>query len=146
MTTSAVTRPKIVVGVDGSAQSQQALRWAARLAKDEGAAIEVVTAWVHPSRYGWAIIPAEWDPQSDAEKATTAVIDAVFGENRPADLTVRMVSDTATRALLEAGRHATMIVVGNRGSGGFAGLLLGSVSRAVAEHATVPVLVIHGGP
>ena len=50
----------------------------------------------------------------------------------------------ATKVLLDAGRGARMLVLGSRGHGGFAGLLLGSVSSACAQHATCPVVVVHG--
>ncbi len=135
--------PRIVVGVDGSIQSQQALRWAAQFAAMSGAQLEAVIAWNYPSTYGW-VPPTEWDPGTDAEKLLTATVDEVFGTSRPADMRLLGKEGYPAKVLLDAGNGALMIVVGSRGHGGFAGLLLGSVSTAVAEHATCPVLVIHG--
>lgn len=140
--TSSHTR-RIVVGVDGSLPSQQALRWAAQLAAMSGAHLEAVAAWDYPSMYGWAPGP-EWDPAADAEKGLTASVDEVFGASRPADMRLTVQEGYPAKVLLDASDGALMLIVGSRGHGGFAGILLGSVSASVAEHATCPVLVIHG--
>lgn len=145
MTTS--TRPRIVVGVDGSAQSEAALRWAQRFAAHENAAIEVITAWDYPATYGWAAVPTDVSFEKEFEKAAADTVRAVFGEGVPEGITVTCVQDNPVHAILEAGKDASLIVVGSRGHGGFAGVLLGSVSQRVAEHACCPVLVVHGdGP
>jgi nucleotide-binding universal stress UspA family protein len=68
----------------------------------------------------------------------------VFGGRRPPGLRTDVREGNAARVLLEASEGARMLVVGSRGHGGFAGLLLGSVSAACAEHASCPVLVLHG--
>ncbi|MBN9618135.1 MAG: universal stress protein [Actinobacteria bacterium] len=138
--------PYIVVGVDGSEPSKAALRWAARLAPTLGARIRAVTAWAYPTALGWtAGLPPEWSPGDDAEKGLTSAVDDVFGANRPAGLRLLTQGGEATRVLLDASKGAAMLVVGSRGHGGFVGLLLGSVSSQVAEHATCPVLVVHDG-
>ncbi len=135
---------RIVVGIDGSAESTQALRWAAGLAAATGARVEAVAAWQYPVVYGWAYPPLEWSPEQDMRKALTTAVDQVFGADRPAGLELEIREGHPSTVLLEASKDATMLVVGSRGHGGFAGLLLGSVSAAVAEHATCPVLVVHG--
>ena len=89
-------------------------------------------------------VPSGWDPAIDMEKALVATIDQVFGARRPADLQLTVHEGRAARVLLDSARGARMLVLGSRGHGGFAGLLLGSVSTACAEHATCPVLVVHG--
>lgn len=136
-------RAKIVVGVDGSSQSRQALRWAARLAPTLDARIEAVAAWQFPTGAGWTALPYDWDPQSDMQKLLTATVDEVFGAHRPADLWLRLREGHPATVLLHEADGAAMVIVGSRGHGGFAGMLLGSVSAAVAEHATCPVLVVH---
>jgi len=123
---------RIVVGVDGSRHSQQALRWSAHFAGIFGARLEAVTAWEFPPSYGWAAVPPEWNPGQDMEKVLDDTVRAVFGDQPPVGV---------QRQVHEGG---AMLVVGSRGHGGFAGLLLGSVSANVAEHASCPVLVIHG--
>jgi nucleotide-binding universal stress UspA family protein len=70
--------------------------------------------------------------------------EAVFGDQPPAGLQRQVREGGAAKVLLDAGESAIILVVGSRGHGGFAGLLLGSVSANVAEHASCPVLVIHG--
>lgn len=93
---------------------------------------------------GWTTMPTGWDPAQEAEKALTATIDEVFGEQRPAGLTLTVREGNPAQVLLEASAGARMLIVGSRGHGGFTGLLLGSVSAACAEHASCPVLVLHG--
>jgi nucleotide-binding universal stress UspA family protein len=135
---------RIVVGVDGSKPSQQALRWAAHLAAAFGASLDAVTAWDFPPSYGWASVPSDWDPARDMRKVLDETIQDVFGDQPPAGLRRLVQEGGAAKVLLDASQGATMMVVGSRGHGGFAGLLLGSVSSNVAEHASCPVLVIHG--
>ena len=141
--TSSQSTPRIVVGVDGSVHSKLALRWAARIAATEGATIDVVAAWEFPNTYGWSAFSEEYSPQADIEKALNQAIDEVFGVDRPQGLRTHVVEGRAAMALLDASKDALMLVVGSRGHGGFVGLLLGSVSAKVAEHATCPVLVVH---
>jgi nucleotide-binding universal stress UspA family protein len=71
-------------------------------------------------------------------------ISATFGNQPPAGMQRHVREGGAAKVLLETAEGATMLVVGSRGHGGFAGLLLGSVSANVAEHAKCPVLIIHG--
>lgn len=136
---------RIVVGVDGSRQSRQALRWAAQFAAASGSSIEVVAAWQYPASYGWAAVPIEeWNPNRDMEKVLTDTVDEVFDGKRPDDLVLAVREGNTAKVLLEESKDAALLVVGSRGHGGFAGLLLGSVSASVAEHASCPVLVVHG--
>jgi nucleotide-binding universal stress UspA family protein len=135
---------RIVVGVDGSQPSQQALRWGAHLATVFGAGLDAVTAWEFPAMYGWAAVPSDWDPARDMRTALDQTVQEVFGDQPPAGLRRLVNEGGAAGVLLDASQGAIMLVVGSRGHGGFAGLLLGSVSSNVAEHASCPVLVIHG--
>lgn len=144
MAAQSTERTGIVVGIDGSESSLQALRWAAHLAAPTGAPIQVITTWQVP--YAWADDGwiSEWSPQDDAQKAQQQAVKQVFGDAPPAGLSTRVESGSPAGTLIEAGKSAAMIVLGSRGHGGFSGLLLGSVSSAVAEHADCPVLVVHG--
>jgi nucleotide-binding universal stress UspA family protein len=139
-----IGQDRIVVGVDGSRHSQEALRWAAHLAVIFGARLEAVTAWEYPPSYGWTPVPSEGDPGQDMEKVLGDTMRAVFGDQSPAGVHLRVAEGGAAKVLLDACEGAAMVVVGSRGHGGFAGLLLGSVSANVAEHASCPVLIIHG--
>lgn len=142
--TDAAAGKRIVVGVDGSGHSQDALRWGAHLAAIYGAQLDAVTAWEYPASYGWAAVPQDWNPGKDMQEVLQDTVHKVFGDQPPAGLTLHVGEGSAAKVLIDAAAGATMLVVGSRGHGGFAGLLLGSVSGNVAEHATCPVLIIHG--
>jgi nucleotide-binding universal stress UspA family protein len=137
-------KPCIVVGVDGSEQSRNALRWAARLAPAMDADIDALAVWHSPALV-WGPPPVEFThpPEEHMKKVLTATVDAVFGANRPRNL--RMLVREGHPAELLTGRScdATMIIVGSRGLGGIKGVLQGSVSRYVSAHASCPVLVVH---
>ncbi|MGH3160163.1 MAG: universal stress protein, partial [Streptosporangiaceae bacterium] len=137
-------RYRVVVGVDGSAHSEKALQWAAHLTERFGADLVAVSAWDYPAAIGWATVPADWHPDQDMEKVLQETLHKVFGNQPPARLHLVVREGGAAKVLLEESKGATMLVVGSRGHGGFAGLLLGSVSANVAEHAPCPVLVVHG--
>jgi nucleotide-binding universal stress UspA family protein len=138
----------VVVGIDGSDSSREALAWAAFIAQSLGVDLEAVIAWEPLGHYswgtaGWAAFPDDWNPAADAATVLEDAVVAAFGEHRPAGLTSSVREGTAARVLIHASAEASMLVVGSRGHGGFAGLLLGSVSAACSEHATAPVLVVH---
>jgi nucleotide-binding universal stress UspA family protein len=137
---------KIVVGIDGSTAAQAALEWAVAEAMVRDAGLVVVHAWQEPMA---ALIspyaPLLADPATLAETACKTLADSLAtvdltGLAREADL--RLVQGPAAPALLEAAQDAALLVVGSRGRGGFAGLLLGSVSQQVAHESTVPVVII----
>jgi nucleotide-binding universal stress UspA family protein len=135
---------RIVVGVDGSESAKKALRWAAKLAQSSGATVDAVQSWDIPTTLGLGYLPQDVDLGKDTEKWLEETVDEVFGPDRPAALRTVVHCGSAARVLLDECKDAQLLVVGSRGHGGFYGLLLGSVSAAVAEHAPCPVLVIHG--
>jgi nucleotide-binding universal stress UspA family protein len=135
----------IVVGVDGSEPSKEALRWAARQARIIGADLQVVAAWEFPVAWGWVPpYPADFDPEGDTRRALEATLGEVLGPDAPARLVV--VEDSPAPALLRAAADAELLVVGSRGRGEFAGMVLGSVSEHCVHHAPCPVVVIHRRP
>ena len=143
MSESGADEHRIVVGVDGSEGSEDALRWAARQAKLTGATLEVVTGWEYPAFYGWApAMPEDYDYEDLASRAQAKAIDEVFGSDRPAALETQVVARHPALALVEASEGADLLVVGSRGYGGFADALLGSVSTYCVHHAHCPVVVI----
>ncbi|WP_432937170.1 universal stress protein [Kribbella sp. CA-253562] len=137
---------KIVVGVDGSETAQRALEWAATEAQVRGAGLVVVHAWLPlagaASPYSAVVV----DPASIAETARLTLADSVESLERAglevARLDQVLVQGPAARALIEVARDSSLLVVGSRGRGGITGLLLGSVSRQIAQYATVPVVII----
>ncbi|GAA5230207.1 universal stress protein [Arthrobacter cryoconiti] len=132
----------IVVGVDGSPESILALQWAQTLAPTLGASIMAVSAWRMETAMGPYEIP-DWDPEPIAREILTDSLAKAFGDDVPEGLISRTFRGQASQVLIEASEKAKMLIVGSRGHGGFAGLLLGSVSSSCAEHAVCPVLVVH---
>lgn len=135
---------RIVVGVDGSDHSKQALRWAGAFAAATKCGLDVVMTWQLPTMAGLAYGPPDLDLSRDTEEALTETVEEVFGSERPTDMQLIVRNGGAARVLVGLSAEAQIVVVGSRGHGGFKGLLLGSVSSAVAEHAGCPVLVVHG--
>ncbi|WP_368496187.1 universal stress protein [Herbiconiux sp. A18JL235] len=133
---------RVVVGVDGSESSISALRKAASIAEAFDAQLDVVCVWTYPiSRY--TMVPPEWYPDRDAARTVHDVADAVFGETKPERVHLSIAEGSAARVLIDESDTADLIVTGSRGHGGFAGLLLGSVSAEIAAHAHCPVLIVH---
>ena len=140
----------ITVGIDGSHDAHRALEWAVKEAAIRHVPLTVVT--VHEVVVsGWTghpiILPMD---QPDVEKfrqaaeETVAKAVAQLGESQPASVTVRAVNGLAAQELIEASRDADLLVVGSRGGGGFARLMLGSIGDKVMRHAHCPVVVVPG--
>ena len=143
MNAAAGTTPKIVVGVDGSDPSKLALKWAARQAKLTDTTLKVVTSWEYPPTLGWAPpYPSDFDPNEDARKAVQEAIDTVLGPDASVVAQLEVAEGHPASVLTEAARDAELLVVGSRGHGAFAGMLLGSVSEYCAAHAPCPVVVV----
>jgi len=141
---STIDGPFVVVGIDGSEESQHALLWARALAVPLHAQVKAVAVWHLPYGYGAVAVPGDWNPKQDMEELLFETVTEVVGSQVPHDLHLVVREGNPAKELLDAAEGAAMIVVGSRGHGGFAGMLLGSVSSHVAEHATCPVLVVHG--
>jgi nucleotide-binding universal stress UspA family protein len=135
----------IVVGLDGSAASVSALRWALREAELRGAKVRVVHAWSYPmpSTFHEASHVMELPFAEDA----AGLLDKCIAAAAPApgvEIEKKVVEGPAAPALVEAARDASLLVVGSRGLGGFSGLLLGSVSQQCAHHATCALVIVRG--
>lgn len=138
---------RIVVGVDGSDTSVSALQWAAGLASRIGASIEAVTSWQWPTGIGPVIpFPEGYDPAGDARTMLESIVQPVADSHRSVTLENRIVEGHPAEALVEASRHADLLVVGSRGHGAFSGMLLGSVSQHCATHAASPVVIYRDRP
>ena len=133
---------KIVVGTDGSQHATSAMRWAAEEARLHGAVLQAVLAWSYIDQHH-ADRSDAFDSDYNEDDARTALgtwVRQALGDDLQVEQ--RVVCDLPARALLEAGDAADLLVVGARGTGGFEGLLFGSVSERVAQLATGPVAVI----
>lgn len=126
---------RIVVGVDGSPGSQQALTWALEEAALRDAGVRLLCALTSQ--------PAEFP--DDAAGMLARVLQEAGGA--PAGVSAERVAryGSPARLLVEESEEADLIVVGSRGRGGFTGLLLGSVSQQTVQHAQCPVVVIPAG-
>lgn len=133
---------RIVVGVDGSESSIDALRFAVRTAQAFKTSLEAITVWTYPAGAEVALL-VNWSPEQDAHEILNTAVETVFGKDRPSWFSAATKPGSTVRALIEESAGAEMLVLGSRGHGGFAGLLLGSVSAACAEHAHCPVLIVH---
>lgn len=135
----------IIVGVDGSPSSIDALRKAAELAEALGAPIEAVTAWDWevPFTYSGPYVTEITTPADEAKETLSRAIDTAFPAGAPEGLTRSIIAGPAASALITTSSRGAMLVLGSRGRGGFAGMLLGSVSTACAQRAQCPVLIMH---
>ena len=138
----------IVVGVDGSAGGRAALEFAAREATLREARLRIICAWeIPPAVYAGGFAPTLDEPTLEGFRAgaETIVHEAVATakELQPTiECEGKAVQGQPAEVLLAEVADADLIVVGNRGHGGFASLLLGSVSHQVVHHASCPVAVV----
>ncbi len=133
---------RIVVGIDGSEDSVTALRRGVAMANALNTSVEAVSAWRMPSGYA-TMGEFEYSPSDDAKAMLSGAAKSVFGAKNPEWFTTAAFEGNADDVLIEQSRGAEMLVVGSRGHGGLAGVLLGSVSAQCAEHSHCPVLIIH---
>ena len=143
---------RIVVGVEGSGYARAALIWALEEAHHRGAVIEVVTCYSPtyvPAAPDLGYVPLDsFDLAAEVEKMQGEVIEsAIEASDFSDEVEVRRVLQKGRPAdtLMTAAEGATMLVVGNRGRGGFAGLRLGSVSQAIAHHSPCPLVIVRTG-
>jgi len=139
-----MARQPIIAGTDGSPESMRAVEWAAREATLRKATLRIVAIPVLPPR----MIPAPATPGSVAGMVERSMRRALAAAVKEAatlepDLAIetQLLDGAPAQVLVEAAGEASMLVLGSRGAGGFSALILGSVSRYVATHATVPVVV-----
>lgn len=131
----------VIVGYDASPSSLAAVRRAVSLGSQLGRDVRVVMAWHMPISYSGYPFGA-WSPQEDAQQMLRELATTLFPQGVPSTFTAVSVEGEPAKVLIKESVGAEMLLVGSRGHGGFAGLLLGSVSSACAEHATCPVLIM----
>jgi nucleotide-binding universal stress UspA family protein len=136
----------IVVGIDGSEHSRQALKWAADEANRRHALLKIMFARVEEPEH----LPAWYQPGSSGCSPAQAVIDDAYGLVATRHPSVVATAETVewppAMVLTTASRSAELVVVGARGQGGFEELLLGSVSDQCIQYAHCPVVVVHADP
>ena len=143
----------IVVGVDGSEASRDALRWAAEEARLRSAPLVALHAWsfVPPQPIGdpgMLAVPAgdlagQLSAESDAAQiALDEAVEDALGTVSGVELERKLTEGDAGEALVAESKGAELVVVGSHGRSGFKAALLGSVSRHVVDHAACPVVVV----
>jgi nucleotide-binding universal stress UspA family protein len=136
----------VLAGVDGSEDSRTALRWAAVLADALRLPLRVLWAWQYPIdavlTVGKIELPSPVRFDELVERQLSDLVAEVLGD-RAVDVVLEVRRGSAAAALLDTAKNGpATIVVGSRGLGGFKGLLLGSVSRQLAEHAPCPITIV----
>ena len=140
--------PGIVVGVDGSPNSERALDWAMRQAVAVRAPLTVIAVHEVPKSY-WGGIPvvgpadaAQLETLRQAVEEMTQRAASRLGHAAPATVTVRALNGFVVKELVDASHDADLVVVGSRHGSGFARLLAGSVSSEVIQHSECPVVIV----
>lgn len=134
---------RVLVGVDGSEPSAAAVEWAAGYAEPLGAVVQLVTVWRWPTSYGAPIsVPIDFNPESDAERVLDRAAAAVREAHPKLTVETSLMEGRAAATLIELSESADLVVVGSRGLGAFAGMVLGSVSSHVVTHAHCSVVVV----
>jgi nucleotide-binding universal stress UspA family protein len=132
--------PVVVVGVDGSEGSADALRWAAGQAQLTGASLRVIASWRWPSYV--TRVPPGADPAGDTERTLREAVAPVRAEFPDLDISEHVVQGPAGPSLLTHAENATLLVVGARGRAAFPGMLLGSVAEYCVRNGPCPVVVV----
>jgi nucleotide-binding universal stress UspA family protein len=143
--------PRIVVGIDGSHHSTRALEWALKEAAAQQAPLTVLTVHSVPAS-PWTGSPVVGERDADAQEQMLKAAEELtqkaaseLGEGQPDSVTVRAINGFPAEALIEVSKDVDLVVVGSRGAGGFARLMMGSVSSQVVGHAHCPVVVVPTG-
>ncbi|MEU6665920.1 universal stress protein [Streptomyces sp. NPDC046727] len=137
------SEPRVIVGIDGSAASYAALRWAVRYAGLVGGVVDAVAVWELPGLYGWSAPAVDMDVDEDeTRQRMRKELTDVLGADAAGSVRTHVVHGNPADVLLRAAEGAEAVVVGSRGRGGFARALLGSVSQHVSHHASCPVVIV----
>lgn len=139
-----MARQPVIAGTDGSQESMRAVEWAAREAALRKTSLRIVAIPALPQR----MIPSPATPEAVAGMVERSMRRALAAAAQGAatlepDLAIetQLLEGAPAQVLVGAAAEASMLVLGSRGAGGFSAMILGSVSRYVATHAAVPVVV-----
>jgi len=146
---SHVSAPHVVVGVDGSAESIGALKWAAGYAAATGATVTAMLSWHYPGAVGAAPVGVAPKAVSDEVRAhmqdtLDKALTEVFGTSAPENVQTNLAYGHPAAVLVEESKQADLLVLGHRGHGAFTGMLVGSVSMHCVTSAACPVVVVRG--
>lgn len=136
--TNDLSTPLIVVGMDRSAGSREALQWAVAHAELSGAAVQAVMAWQLPEVYSMV----SRDYEADARLELQTAIEETLGPDQRSHVTSLVTPGRPGHVLVDASRHAQLLVVGSHGHGELIGKFIDSVSAHCVYHAECPVVVV----
>ncbi|MCC0094848.1 MULTISPECIES: universal stress protein [Streptomyces] len=145
---SETIEPLIVVGVDGSNHSKEALRWAVAQAKAIGGRVHAVMSWewnTNPFAVGTGTPDELVDAEETARRRLADTVASAVGTSPGVPVFRRVEQGSPAQVLVDASKEADLTVVGTRGYGGFKGVLLGSVSQQVVQYAASTVVVVREG-
>lgn len=143
--TASVSAHRIVVGVDGSKGSQEALEWALGQAQRTGTGVLAVAVWEWPAAFGPVLPPNNYDPAGDVESVLRDAVEPARLAHPKVDIQTAVVEGHPAPVLVSLSKGAELLVVGSRGHGQFAGMLIGSVSQHCVTNAHCPVVVLRNG-
>jgi nucleotide-binding universal stress UspA family protein len=137
-----VASGRIVIGIDGSAASIEALDWAGRQAQLTHGTLELIMTWDWPTTYAWAAsFPDDYDPSEGMPELLAKAAEGLRVKFPDVAIVSRVVQGHPAPLLVEASKGADLLVVGSRGHGEFVGMLIGSVSEYCATNAHCSVLI-----
>jgi nucleotide-binding universal stress UspA family protein len=145
--------PAVVVGVDGSAGSREALQWGIVEARLREVPLRAIHAWTYaqpliPSLIGYAYsaeyVDSTNDERQHAAERLLEHVTATLAKTHEIEIERVTAEGPAARVLIDSVGEDDLLVVGSRGHGGFSSLLLGSVSQQCAHHAPCPVVIVRG--
>lgn len=137
---TAPAKPVVVVGVDGSTGSRDAVRWAAKYARMAGADLRAVATWRWPNYL--TRIPPGMDLEADTRRTLEEATAEIGAEFPDVPVTERVVDGPAGPALLSQAADASLLVVGAQGRAAYPGMLLGSVAEYCVRNGPCPVVVV----
>lgn len=132
----------VVVGVDGSDESRNAVRWAAEYVERVGGLVHAVTVWHQPVQFGYRLPTSDTELEGSASKLLEDIVSAVKENHPKADLRSRLIRGHVVDELVGLSHQADLMVLGNKGHGAFTGMMVGSVALKLVHHARCPVLVV----
>lgn len=138
----AQSAPIVLVGIDGSAESGRALRWAVDYVTRLGGVVHAVTVWHQPVQFGYRLATTDLELEQRARKSLEDVVAPVRADFPEVDLKTRLLRGHEVDELASLSHQADLLVLGHKGHGAFTGMMVGSVASKLVHHAHCPVTVV----
>lgn len=132
----------VVAGVDGSDESERAVRWAAEYVQRSGGIVHAIMVWHQPVQFGYRLPTPDQELEERARKLLDKVTNSVRADFPEVDIRDRLLRGHVVDELVGLSPQADLMVVGNKGHGAFTGMMVGSVALKLVHHARCPVLVV----